>query len=264
MCNLQLHPPVALFTFASMFSMNGAFRWCVPLLAAVALCGCLPANQSPMDEQKEMHFLTGKAKERELDYQGAIEAFERALEANPKNASAHFELGIRYEQENDFAAAIYHFERYLKMRPNSDYAEIVRGKISNDKIELSKTAAFAPVNKKLQEEFDKLAEENNQFRAEAEKWRAEAEQWRAYFNTQSQGRSQGAPPVAQQSTQSPATTLAATGSRPAQRSHTIKSGDTLTSIAGRYGVKVDALQAANPGLDPRKLRVGQVIHVPAN
>lgn len=235
-----------------------------------ALCGCLPSSQSQMDEQKEMHFLTGKAKVNALDHKGAIEAFERALEANPQNGSAHFELGLLHEKEEDYSAAIYHFERFLKLRPNADHAQLVREKINTDKIELSKTAAFAPVTETLQREFDRLAEENKQLRGEVEKWRAEAEQWRTHYTSQPQGspRNMAVAAAAQPPSLQPSAPLASSArpasARPAMRTHTVKSGDTLTSIASRYGVKLDALTGANPGLDPRKLKIGQVVNVPMN
>ena len=41
----------------------------------------------------------------------------------------------------------------------------------------------------------------------------------------------------------------------------IKDGDTLLGIANRYGITLDALLAANPGLDPQFLWVGTVIEV---
>ena len=96
-------------------------------IAALALClaagGCLPSSSNPLDEQREPHFLTGKSRVNSMDYEGAVEAFEKALEVNPHSASAHFELGLLYENnEQDFAAAIYHFDRFLKLRPNSEYA----------------------------------------------------------------------------------------------------------------------------------------------
>ena len=50
----------------------------------------------------------------------------------------------------------------------------------------------------------------------------------------------------------------------AGRKHTIQAGDTPAAIARRYGVKLDALMSANPGLDPRKLRVGQTVNIPAS
>lgn len=44
--------------------------------------------------------------------------------------------------------------------------------------------------------------------------------------------------------------------------YTIKSGDTLSKIAQKYHIKLGLLLTANPGLDPLKLQVRQVIKVP--
>lgn len=46
-------------------------------------------------------------------------------------------------------------------------------------------------------------------------------------------------------------------------SYTIRSGDTLGAIADRNGVALDNLIAANPGVDPRRLRVGGRLVIPA-
>lgn len=55
--------------------------------------------------------------------------------------------------------------------------------------------------------------------------------------------------------------------RPAQcpggRFYTIVSGDTLYSISRRFNTTVEAILAANPGLDPLGLQPGQVICIPA-
>jgi LysM repeat protein len=45
--------------------------------------------------------------------------------------------------------------------------------------------------------------------------------------------------------------------------YTIVSGDTLGAIATKNHVKVAALVAANPGIEPTKLKIGQKIHIPA-
>lgn len=42
----------------------------------------------------------------------------------------------------------------------------------------------------------------------------------------------------------------------------IQAGDTLYSIARRFGTTVDAILTANPGKDPNRLRIGQRICVP--
>lgn len=46
--------------------------------------------------------------------------------------------------------------------------------------------------------------------------------------------------------------------------YTIKDNDTLAGIASRLGIALDDLLAANPGINPGTLRVGQTIKLPAN
>src|SRR5215467_15767095 len=100
------------------------------LAGSLAITGCTLTDVSQGDEEKEPHFLEGKARVNSLDYAGAIESFEKALEVNPKSASAHFELGCLCDQrEADPAAAIYHYDRYLRLRPQAENAEIVRTRI---------------------------------------------------------------------------------------------------------------------------------------
>ena len=43
--------------------------------------------------------------------------------------------------------------------------------------------------------------------------------------------------------------------------YSVRSGDTLGTIAERFGTTVDGLLALNPGIDPRALRVGQSLRV---
>ena len=69
------------------------------LLAGVLLAGCLPSAQNQSDEEKEPHYLAGKNHVNAMDYKGAIESFEKALEVNPQSGLAHFELGWLYDQK---------------------------------------------------------------------------------------------------------------------------------------------------------------------
>src|SRR5438105_10486789 len=122
------------------------FRSAALLLGCFLLSSCLPSGQSRVDEEKEPHFLAGKSRVNAMDYKGAIESFERALEVNPKSASAHFELGwLADQKEPDPACAIYHYDHYLKLRPNADNAETVRTRILACKQELPRTVSLGPV-----------------------------------------------------------------------------------------------------------------------
>ena len=49
---------------------------------------------------------------------------------------------------------------------------------------------------------------------------------------------------------------------PTTFTYTVVQGDTLNGIAGRYGVTLEALLAANPGLQPAALSVGTTLIIP--
>jgi LysM repeat protein len=55
---------------------------------------------------------------------------------------------------------------------------------------------------------------------------------------------------------------APTGVLNADGTYSVAPGDTISKIAKKFAVKVDAIEAENPGLDPTKLKVGQKIHIP--
>jgi tetratricopeptide (TPR) repeat protein len=245
------------------------FRSALILLLALSLEGCLPSGPNQMAEEKEPHFLAGRNCINSMDYKGAIEEFEKALEANPHSASAQFQLGWLYEEkEPDPAAAIYHYEQFLKLRPKADNAEVIRQHITNCKQDLAKTILVLPVTPGVQHEFEQLAEENKRLRDEVERWRAYAGRVQLPTNTPAlaAGNPRAAIVAAPSSpTQMPGEALAAANpaAGPGQgRPYVVKQGDSPYSIARRNGVKLDALMAANPGIDPRRLRPGQTLTLP--
>jgi serine-type D-Ala-D-Ala carboxypeptidase/endopeptidase (penicillin-binding protein 4) len=67
-----------------------------------------------------------------------------------------------------------------------------------------------------------------------------------------------APPASGQ----PARTQPATQPASGPGTYTIRSGDTFDAIARRHGTTAAALQRANPGVDPRRLRPGRTIRLP--
>lgn len=50
---------------------------------------------------------------------------------------------------------------------------------------------------------------------------------------------------------------------PQVREHTVQRGQTMDGIARRYGTSVTELRRMNPGIEPRRLQVGQTLRIPA-
>ena len=248
------------------------FCW-VAALICLGTSGCFPSGRSPLDEQKEPHFLAGKARVNGLDYKGAIEAFERALEANPRSASAHFELALLQEKsESDFSAAIYHFEHYLRLRPGAENTEIVRQRVIACKQELARSVSLGPVTQTMQRDLERLTAENRELRRQLEAWQA-------YYTSHPPSATNLPGLVASQPQAVGVSSAVRSGqvdlvlpSQPAggrqtaataAKTHTVKAGEVPYSIARKYGVKLTSLLAANPNVDPKRLRVGQTLAIPA-
>ena len=51
---------------------------------------------------------------------------------------------------------------------------------------------------------------------------------------------------------------------PTPFTYTVQRGDTISSIALKFGVSMDELQSANPEISPNAMSVGQVINIPSN
>ncbi len=245
------------------------------ILLGTGLFGCMPGGSARTDEETEPHFLSGKKLASQMDYDGAVDAYEKALEVNPHSAAAHFELAWLYEgKENDPAAAIYHYERFLKLAPNSGKAEVAQAHINNCKLALAETAsAIAPISASAQRDLERLVQENKELRSELA-------QWQAYYQTHPQLASSNAP--APTATPAANPTPSADGSSHARsgvalmaagngagttaqatvRTHKVQSGDTLAAIARKYGVSLAALEAINPEVRPTRLQVGAVLSLP--
>jgi LysM repeat protein len=63
---------------------------------------------------------------------------------------------------------------------------------------------------------------------------------------------------------SPAPEVSAAPSLPAgETTYRVKAGDIMINIAKKFGITVAALKAANPTVDPTKMRVGSTLIIPA-
>ncbi len=254
-----------------------ACRRLVPglLLLLCAAAGCIPTRDNDADEEREPHFQRGRELARAQDFRAAADAYERALEANPRSGAAHFELGLLHETRlNDPAAAVFHFERFVKLRPTSDKTDVARQRATNCKMELAKLFLIAPNAPAVQKEMDKLRGEVERLGLENNQLRRHLEVLAAQAAARGTVTAAAPPPVAVVPAAVPAKTagaakLPAPAPAPAKapasatRTHTVKAGEIPEAIARRHGVKVEALLAANPGLDPKRLRIGQTLNIPA-
>ena len=246
------------------------------LLAAIcglALCGCNPPGQSVADEEKEPQFLIGRSRVNTMNFAGAIEAFEQALEKNPQSGAAHFELGwLNAEKESDWAAAIYHYQKYLKLRPNANNAETIRQQIFRLKQELAKGVLPVPASNEMQKQLEQLADDNRRLNEELTQLKARS--------SIALPLGRGVPPALSARTNSPPANptprstppvaQALQRSTPRQsppavttRQHRIQPGETLASVARRYDVRLETLLSANPSVNPRRLQPGQSLSIPA-
>ena len=246
--------------------------WLGVLLAGLCVTGCLPSGRGAADEMKESNFLTGKAREAALDYKGAMQAFEKALEVNPGNASAHFELALLCERnEADLPGAIYHYDRYLRLRPNAENTEIVKGRMLQCKQLLASVVSPVAPTPTMQRDLERLTAENRELKRQLDAWQTYYAASPPPTNTAGAPQHLSAPAAsAPSSTTAPATTATAqtapasrTTTAPTTRIHRVKEGETPIAIARNYGIKLEALMAANPGLDPKRMRVNQALTIPS-
>ncbi len=245
------------------------------VLLATTLAGCIPTGSNQPDEEKEAHFQTGRARVNGMDYRGAVEAFQKAVEVNPRSGAAHFELGwLLADKQPDPAAAIYHYERYLALRPKADNAETIRQHILRLKQELAKAVLPLPSAPGTQRQLDQLMEENRRLQDELGRCRADTAKRSAEpFPHLPGGDSSAVRPAtttgggiqaaAEKGRSSPATGPGAAPAAPT-RTHKVQGGETLSSIARKYHVKLEALNSANPGLNARRVQVGHVLKIPAS
>jgi LysM repeat protein len=233
---------------------------------------CSPVSKGKSDEEKDPDFIAGKARLNSLDYRGAVEAFEKALERNPHSASAHFELGlVCYQYVNEYAGAIYHFRKFLELRPNAPHAENVSQFINVCKQELAKGVPLAPITRKMQQDLEMLASENLRLKQQIDFLS------KSLFDATNRLRS--VPPAgfinndrtqtfARVSLAAPRTVTPlpapVSAAKTSVRRHLVKRHETLTSIARQYRISLPRILAANPGLNPNRLKVGQVLNIPSS
>jgi len=247
-------------------------------LAAAGLTGCQPGGDARLDEERDPHFQRGRDLVNSQEFKAAVDEFEKALESNPHSAPAHYELGWLYDNKiNDYAAAIYHYERHLALTPNSPRAQQVRDRIRGCKLELASTEFPLPNSQNLQHEVETLTEENRLLRLQLDAARFHPATAPVIATIAVPSPVQPAlapaptPPLAapvppatitQAETPSHTFTVAVNSSASHPRVYVVQAKDTINSVASRYGLKPSLVLAANPNVNPTRLRIGQSLNLP--
>ncbi|HUA67843.1 MAG TPA: LysM domain-containing protein, partial [Candidatus Saccharimonadales bacterium] len=155
----------------------------------------------------------------------------------------------------------------------------IKQRIESCKQQLAADVLPLPSTPAAQQQINQLIEENQRLQDEVNKWRAYYASQQAALNQVSANTNRIAPqpnanPVLPQSGQAVSTVAvnsdedrsarsATVTTQTTPRTHTVVAGETAIRIARHYGVSLDALLAANPGLEPRRMRVGQVLNIPS-
>jgi LysM repeat protein len=263
-------------------------RW-LPLICCVVLVACQPPPVGlEAEDERNSFFKQANELVRSGDFYGAIQQYEKALQANPKVARAHYEIGMIYgDKLGDHVASIYHFQRYLNNRPTAANAAHVKTLIEKARIDFLLTLPNSGMVNA--EEIARISRENVELKQMLARSLAELEQLKkaAPFTETAPG-AQVIPPLVvaaepvepmvveppvEVTERSPAPVPVAEPEPPApavaSRTHTVVAGETLWRIASKNYPQdvnggVQKILAANPVLkgDVKNLKAGQVLTLP--
>jgi LysM repeat protein len=262
------------------------------LAAMVLLSGCELWRRTNPDERREANFVAAYNYNLQGAYDDAVAAYNRAIEANPNNAAAHWDLGFLYQDKfHDYVLSIYHFRRcqQIKKRRHDKEAEdpTIENAIRQGQIQLAIQFASAFGQQQSQTQLDDLKRRNAELEATIKELKlrlAAAQAPEGSVPSASESVSTVVtPPPARPSTSNPpagparsggtavaprespvhsTATAHTTPTPPPVRTHVVRSGDTMATIARKYGVTTAQLQSANRSVDPRKLKPGQSLTIP--
>jgi tetratricopeptide (TPR) repeat protein len=238
-------------------------RLLAPLAVALALAGCADdGRQSYATETDEPLYRQAEQLKRANRNQEALSAYLKVIEKRGDDApESHLEAGLVYLHHiRDPIAAIHHFRKFLALRPNSAQAPLVRQRIDAAIRDFARTLPAQPVESQLQRvdliaALDKLKLENDLLKRQL----AELQGGRAPDTVEGEapatrpandlsisvdtlptvrtrpGRSEPARPAPAIVRTPPPSAAATPPAAPASaRRHTVRPGDTLSSLSQRY------------------------------
>jgi len=181
-------------------------------------------------------------------------------------------------QLNRQAAAVYHYQRYLRRRHDDPRADDIRRRVTNCTQRLATTVPLVIRSETIARDLEAVRRENQNLRAQVTSLLGQVAYWsnevrrialiadRAVDRpASSEFDDRGARDVSQNpgARDSGTTRASDAASRPRiARTHRVVPGDTLHRISRQYGVSVQALRDANPGVNERRLLPGKYLRIP--
>ena len=241
-----------------------------------------PWSSAKSDPKKEANYQQADAYQRIKQFDKAIEYYQRALIVNPRNADAHLGLGLIYSDSTKqpaYGYAYYHLSRYIEMAHSTN--DLIPKMIHSTGLALAEQYAAEIGKIETQGDLYKLRKENSDLQkalgaltnqivvltAQLESVRSSMRVVSGGSPPSSVGQAGIAAEVPPKVT--PVLRLVPSAERTvsprasvASSKYRVQAHDTLASIAKKNGVTLQKLQAANPNIDSRKLKLGQEIRVP--
>ena len=164
-----------------------------------------------------------REKEKEGDYQGAIQSYEASLDGTGKTAEAHYSMALIFDDKLDNpVAALDHFRRYIELAPNGPHVKDAKSFAAQDQFKLVNTlsnGSFMPQQDaaRLKNQNIQLQQQLNDVRGQIADMRAEAAAARV-----TPGKGSHAPDPEQKPIPADA------------RVYRVEPGDTLSSISRKF------------------------------
>lgn len=183
------------------------------------------------------------------DFRGAVGAYEAALDGTEKTASVHWKLALLYDDKLKVPRdAIHHLERYLELAPNGSRAKDAKAMLKQAETRLALAQGKGSFT--TQEEAVRLKNDNLLLRKTLAEVRAQKAATPPPASASAKAGEQPQKPI-----------------RPGSRTHTVKPGETMASIAhlyyknrGKWKDIQDANFYATNGTP--KIKPGQVLIIP--
>lgn len=236
----------------------------------IILASCsLPTGN---DRRTAQNLLERAQAERMVRPEFAIKLLKRALIADPTYLTPHYELALIYSNPSNTnvfnpVAALYHLNEYLAGLQDPTLSSEISNLIQRCKLEIARDVMDQIEGSRLERQLqierarvDTLLKENAKLKSELEKLQRQLLAQNESQFTSPTFVSQQTNPTRQPTPSSYYQPL--TNNYANEKYYTVQPGDTLNQIARRYGIPLQKLIQANPGINPHRIVPGQKIRIP--